>query len=367
MRESTHTLCASDTAALLRTVKTLYARTDARTFGADVLEEVRRLVGGDIMGFSEIDVAHNSVVEVLNPVDATRMELEARLAELAQQHPLMVHFGATRDTRARTISDFLSHEDFVNSQLYSDVYRPYGGKDQIAVMLPTPPPLAVYVVINRDRRSFTNRDRRILELLSPHLARARANAEAVSTLDLQLRLASGDTQAIREGIITPGPRDTIQFANRRARELLTAYFPRWPKSPARLPEPIARWAARQTGSLQPAHLDSPPSPLSVQGGPNARLQVRLLPPLDDPARPVLLVDEIRTAPPARAAKNADVLGVRLSPRLKQVLDQLLTGAAEKHVAASLGISKHTTHDYVTDLYRRFAVTSRAELLARFVR
>jgi DNA-binding CsgD family transcriptional regulator len=362
-----HALCASDTASVLRTIKTLYTKTDARAFGAEVLEEVRRLVGGDIMGFSEIEVDRNSVVEVLNPVDATRMDLEARLAELAQEHPLMVHYGATRDTKARTMSDFRSHEEFVNSRLYCDVYRPYGAKDQIAVMLPTPPPLAVYVVINRDGRTFTDRDRRVLELLSPHLARARANAVAVSMLDLQLRLASGDTGAVREGVIMPGPRDAILSANRRARQLLGTYFPRWRASPHRLPDAIARWANEQEGRLRPTEFGTPPAPLFVHGPPNARLVVRLLPPLDEEACPVILVDEIRTALPSRDGRSdAEVLGVRLSPRLKQVLDQLLTGAAEKEVATRLGISRHTTHDYVRELYRRFGVTSRGELLARFV-
>jgi DNA-binding CsgD family transcriptional regulator len=363
-----HTLCASDSAAVLRTIKTLYTKTDARGFGAAVLEEVRRLVGGDIMGFSEIEVDKNSVVEVLNPVDATRMDLEARLAELARQHPLMVHYGATRDTRARTMSEFLSHEEFVDSQLYSEVYHPYGAKDQIAVMLPTPPPLAVYVVINRDRRSFTDRDRRILELLSPHLARARVNALAVSMLDLQLRLACGDTNALREGIVVPGPRDSIQSATPRARQLLGAYFPRWRCSPHRLPETIARWAGRQAEGLHDAQLEAPPAPLFVHGEPNARLTVRLLPPLDERSGPVILLDEIRTPVATAFGKNGqETMGVHLSPRLKQVLDRLLTGASEKQVAATLGISRHTTHDYVSDLYRRFAVSSRGELLAKFVR
>jgi DNA-binding CsgD family transcriptional regulator len=266
------------------------------------------------------------------------------------------------------VSDFLSHEEFANSQLFSDVYQPYGAKDQIAVMLPTPPPLAVYVVINRDRRGFTDRERQILELLSPHLARARANALAVSMLDLQLRLASGDSHAMREGIITLGERNTIQSVNARARQLLGAYFPRWRNSPRRLPEALAGWATQQAERLLPAQLGTPPAPLFVHGVPNARLVVRLLPPLDDEVRPVILLDEIRTAPPMRPGNGVnEVLGVRLSRRLKQVLDQLLTGAAEKQVADKLGISKHTTHDYVTELYRRFGVTSRGELFAKFVR
>jgi DNA-binding CsgD family transcriptional regulator len=56
----------------------------------------------------------------------------------------------------------------------------------------------------------------------------------------------------------------------------------------------------------------------------------------------------------------------LSRRLRQTLERLLAGDSEKQVAARLGISRPTVHEYVTVLYRRFGVNSRGELLARFI-
>jgi DNA-binding CsgD family transcriptional regulator len=58
---------------------------------------------------------------------------------------------------------------------------------------------------------------------------------------------------------------------------------------------------------------------------------------------------------------------RLPPRVQQTLDYLLQGDSEKQVALRLGLSRATVHQYVTDLYRRFGVHTRAELLAKFVR
>jgi len=57
----------------------------------------------------------------------------------------------------------------------------------------------------------------------------------------------------------------------------------------------------------------------------------------------------------------------LSPRLRQTLDRLLEGDGEKQVARRLGLSLPTVHQYVTELYRRYGVSSRAELMARWVR
>lgn len=54
----------------------------------------------------------------------------------------------------------------------------------------------------------------------------------------------------------------------------------------------------------------------------------------------------------------------LPPRLRDTLAALAEGLSEKQVAARLGISAHTVHEYTKALYRRFGVQSRAELLAR---
>lgn len=59
--------------------------------------------------------------------------------------------------------------------------------------------------------------------------------------------------------------------------------------------------------------------------------------------------------------------VDLPPRLKAVLRQLLMGNSEKQAAKALGLTTTTVHTYVKALYRQYDVSSRGELLARFVR
>jgi DNA-binding NarL/FixJ family response regulator len=63
-----------------------------------------------------------------------------------------------------------------------------------------------------------------------------------------------------------------------------------------------------------------------------------------------------------ARKIADAL----PPRLRQTLDLLLAGDAEKRIALKLGLKQSSVHSYVKVLYKRFNVSSRAELLAKFV-
>ena len=62
-----------------------------------------------------------------------------------------------------------------------------------------------------------------------------------------------------------------------------------------------------------------------------------------------------------------ILRAALPPRMESTLQALLEGDSEKQVAARLGLRQSTVHGYVRELYRRYGVRSRGELLARFIK
>jgi hypothetical protein len=59
--------------------------------------------------------------------------------------------------------------------------------------------------------------------------------------------------------------------------------------------------------------------------------------------------------------------LKLPTRLRQTLQGLIKGDSEKQIAFKLGISQHTVHVYVKQLYKRLRVSSRGELMAKFMR
>jgi DNA-binding NarL/FixJ family response regulator len=63
-------------------------------------------------------------------------------------------------------------------------------------------------------------------------------------------------------------------------------------------------------------------------------------------------------------RSANGTNTTLPPRQDQTLRHLLEGDSEKQVARKLSLSQHTVHVYVKALYRRYGVSSRAELLAK---
>lgn len=56
----------------------------------------------------------------------------------------------------------------------------------------------------------------------------------------------------------------------------------------------------------------------------------------------------------------------LAPRHRSVLELLAAGRSEKQIAAALTISPRTAHKYIEQIYRALQVSSRAELMARFI-
>jgi DNA-binding NarL/FixJ family response regulator len=62
--------------------------------------------------------------------------------------------------------------------------------------------------------------------------------------------------------------------------------------------------------------------------------------------------------------SADAMA--LAPRARQTLELLLAGLGEKQIASKLGLSPNTVHHYVKSIHRHFGVSSRSELLARWV-
>jgi DNA-binding CsgD family transcriptional regulator len=81
----------------------------------------------------------------------------------------------------------------------------------------------------------------------------------------------------------------------------------------------------------------------------------------------LLHDEIAPLVGVRLTTEEHLSRDGLSRRLRETLALLLEGYSEKQVATELKLATRTVHDYVTMLYEHFQVSSRAELLAYFIR
>ena len=92
---------------------------------------------------------------------------------LIQQHPLNRILFAS-PSRAWKLSDAIPRKDFHDTELYACLYRPLGVDCEITAVLPERGAAGTYFLLSLHRggTDFSERERNLLNLLLPHIARA---------------------------------------------------------------------------------------------------------------------------------------------------------------------------------------------------
>lgn len=133
---------------------------------------------------------------------------------------------------------------------------------------------------------------------------------------------------------------------------------------ARLSSNRSRVAPHKTGSLQFSHdciysllpLDGQSAGMLCFCPPRSRKSFAI----SEAKLVELLHSEMRCLYLSPAARPG------MTPRQREIHQCLLKGYAEKQIASVMGLSRHTVHAHVKAIYKYFHVSSRPELLARFV-
>ncbi|HEX5928061.1 MAG TPA: LuxR C-terminal-related transcriptional regulator [Solirubrobacterales bacterium] len=326
-------LSAKDLRAALDFVGDAYSFGDLDEFRHGILPGLERLVPSDLVGYNEVYSATDPALVITYPDPPLEIAGET-LGRLAHQHPL-ISVQANGDDRTYKISDFLSRREFHALELYDELYRVLGAEDQIAVGLPGP--LVIGIAMNRSRRDFSERDRAMLELLRPHLARA--YDQVLQRMQLQARLgALEDDLAERGAVVLALDRGgDIAAASGSALELLAAYFPETRRSA--LPVEVVEWLAGGAAA----------SPLTTETG-HGRLRVRAA---DGGAEgQVLILEE------SRAVTIAALRTLGLTRRQAEVLRLLAAERGTGEIADALFISPQTVRKHLEHIYARLGVHSR---------
>lgn len=330
-------LSARDLHAALAFVDEAHSFADLDSFRVGILPGLGRLVPCDLVGYNEVDPGGEALV--LTYPEQVPDEANAELPRLAHEHPLIC-VQLNGDLGAYKISDFLSARQFRSLELYAGLYSKIGAEDQIAFGLGGP--VVIGIAMNRDRRSFGERDRAMLDLLRPHLTRAHTH--------LREREGAGELVAALERGLADGGRAVLSLdstgriavASGGALGLLQAYLP---SGGATLPPALAEWLAGV-----PARARAP----LVLDGERGRLEVRAV---DlGPDGTLLMLEEER----AMRAEGLRSLG--LTRRQAEVLCLLGQDRSPNQIAAELFISPRTVRKHLEHIYARLGVHNRAQAL-----
>jgi DNA-binding CsgD family transcriptional regulator len=158
------------------------AALDKASFARLGVENLPRLVASE---FTTLSICHlaSGKREVFGlPAGALSDEDRAAFDRHFHEHPLVRYHAYQRGPNTQRISDSLPLERFRRSALYNEYYRRIRIDHAMALPIYVRDGLLVSFVLNRTRRDFTDRERALLDVMRPHLARIFRKASSLGGL-----------------------------------------------------------------------------------------------------------------------------------------------------------------------------------------
>ena len=325
-------------------------------FTAHVLRVVTTVVPADIASYFAIDCKTWAFTSMATPAGADDFPGSGEVfRRCVPEHPMLVNLTRVRDGSAHKISDFLTRRQLHRLALYNEYYRRIGTEFQIAMALPGGKVTAVGIALSRQRRDCSERDRTLLNVLSPHLWQAYKSAEAVSRLEARVGHVQEAAGAGDQELVILPLRGSKLVATARAQRWLATYFGASATRLERLPDAVRRWVDDEAGRLVTDDVPSPRRPLVVTRD-DHQLEIRIARRHEET---ILLLRErsMRVKPETLAA-----LG--LSRRETEVLTWVAEGKSNAEVATILDMSGRTVGKHLERIYQKLGVETRTAAAAR---
>jgi DNA-binding CsgD family transcriptional regulator len=337
-----------------------YATLDLEAFPQQAVAGLLRVVPARFGSYNEIDYGTTRIRYVVEPGEARVPHLELIASQYRHEQPVLAHYLRTGDGSPHKLSDFLTPQQLHSLPIYNENYRRTGVEYQMTFMVKSlqrqsAPTIAIALDRGRADADFTERDRRVLSLLRPHLMTAYANAETVSALRRTAPVAGGAPETQRREVVFLR-RSGRHLVSPRARYWLTLYFDDGPARRDQLPEDLQRWVREQAEHLgRDNTLTAPPRPLVVKLE-DTRLSIRLIP---DSPDDLLVLEEERTKVDYAALQQ---LG--MTPREAEVLHWVAEGKTNKDIGTILRSSPRTVGKHLERVFSKLGVETRTAAAAR---
>ena len=358
------TLSLQDTQNLHQGIQQLYTLHNLDTFGVDALTILNQLVPSDFPNFHFTPVWTRRISHTFLPnFPGFTPEIERVIHQHFDEHPILQHMPQALNGAYQT-SDFVSQKKLHRLEsFYQQFLRPLDAEEQMTVFLPNAnsgnwgkfsqtDATLVGFSLHRPQRSFTERDRLILNLLRPHLFQAYGNAQHYQQLQQDLSQLQQSLNSL--GLVILNTEGQVQFVTPQAVVWLEAYFAK-PTGTLQLPDHLWAWVKHQVTIAQ--NPDSPKVclPLRVEQV-GKQLVIRLVVESRDQYL-LLLAEQTRSG-----LNSLELLG--LSQRETEVLFWMMQGNDNKAIAAQLSVGKSTVGKHLESIYRKLGVQSRTEAIAQ---
>jgi DNA-binding CsgD family transcriptional regulator len=328
----------------------LHSHQNFQTLPQHLIAVTRKLVPVDISTYNEIDGGTNELRAVHDyPGDAEK-HFPAFMAHL-HQHPIVNHATQTGDTSPVLNTDFVTQRRFERTALFNEFYKVFGIRHQAAFFLPKLAGFQVAIGLQRLRTPFTETDRAMLRLLSPHVSLVWRNTRTLAQArQAQAKGSSGQAHVSVEQVVLDGGW-RVRECSERATVWMQRHFNVVVRPERKLPELFLNWLARMSSPVPEELLGGGLGGALVSRGANESLEIAWMP--ESP-----LKSHLNLICQTHLKSFDSPLQFGLTTREAQVLSWLLEGKTNPEIGAILGRSVNTVRKHLEHIYAKLGVENR---------
>ena len=266
-----------------------------------------------------------------------------------------MHNAVTPNSPPVKTSDFISLREFRRRGIYCDFYGPLGLDYLMTAKVPSNPEVQVAVAVLRSGRDFSERERRLLAILQPHLLQAYRNAEFRGDNRRALTLLQQAAGELGLGLIELWPNGGTRRITPLAHAWLEEFFPGNRATTTGLPSALAAWLRTQLfPAIGAAAIPEPRRPFAIERD-GRRLTAHLV----EERGASCLCLEVRQSRPS----TADIAGLGLTRRESEVLTWVAAGKTNSVIATILDLSPRTVQHTLERIYAKLGVQNRVAAVA----
>lgn len=345
-------LTTHDIRQLFAFIKNLYELRDHAEFMQQLVRGLADLVPADLYAYNEISSTKKLVTGyAIWPVDFPLLPNAPEIVGRYQlQHPTVAHYLTTGKGDITKISDFMTYREFSRTDLHNQFHRPMGFLYGIGFGIALAQHGMIGIGIHRSGKDYSERDRRVLSELHPHIIQAFENAQAVTRMRHETTAIHGALDALNAAIVCLSPRATIQWTTPQAARLMQEYNLFAPKTHTRLHRSITDWLSAQESELShPTQVPKALRSLTISR-PHGTVTITLM--RQDQRRLLVLTTTNQASP------RTTLSHLGLSPRETEVLGWIVRGKSNPEIATILSLSVRTVHKHVEHIYVKLGIENR---------
>jgi DNA-binding CsgD family transcriptional regulator len=344
-------------------VRDLYSHHGLDDFSDRAMASLRGIIAAERIVYGSFDVERQAASLRMQPSIVTEQDgtvdgaVNGALNGLERNfgaHPLFRYYLQSGDGQAQRLSQVMTRSQFRRHCAGDDFVRQLGARYQMGMFFTLDDPATVTaVLLIRNRRDFSERERALLGTLHPHLVQSFRNVASLNRycrdLDELVRMLEGPLSSV---IVLAGDGRVKRWTD-QARSWINQYCRTpFPAEQNRLPQCFADWYRGQLAKVARATPSaSPRDPLVVEKG-GRQLTVQLIP---DHLRDehLLLLNEKR-----RDSSWSSLAEHGLTPRESEVLAWVAKGKTNAEVGTILQMSGRTVQKHLEHIYQKLGVESR---------